>query len=265
MDVDPRPRVGELGDDPRDERRAERVQPVREAMMDHRERTGIADQDLVDAACRRVAEERRLHVGVDQRADLRQAGGEVAQDRLGVGMIERDAVARVPVAEFKAHLREQRLQRACEDNVDIGVFVVCLMCFAEPLGEQRGAEVRYGGVDPLARGEAVDADLEMAMMRIAPSRARGAQAGSDGRQVPWRLSPVDVGRTTPGGCPCDHRRLPVRRASGRRQAHDAPATSFASSRCPSSPLPSRDAALICPASPASWKRADQPAAISRER
>ena len=88
VDVDRGALVGDLRQAARDDRRAQIVELVRDAVVQAGDRAGIADQDLVGAARGGVAEERGLDIAVDQAADAAEAGREQADDRRGLIGIE---------------------------------------------------------------------------------------------------------------------------------------------------------------------------------
>ncbi len=77
MDVDAGLRVRLLGHDARQQRQAEAIELVREPVVDHREDAGVAQEHLVDAACRRIALVGGEHIAVEQPADAPARGGEL--------------------------------------------------------------------------------------------------------------------------------------------------------------------------------------------
>ena len=62
---------------------------MRDAVMEHRDNTGIADQDFICAACRRIAEKRGPDIGVDQFSDRAEFTDEEADDHRRLAGIER--------------------------------------------------------------------------------------------------------------------------------------------------------------------------------
>src|ERR1700722_16064732 len=80
VDVDTRQRVGDLGADPRQQRRAEPVELMRQAMAHDRGDAGKAEDDLVDALRRRIVRESGANVLVEGGAYLRQSRGKRARD-----------------------------------------------------------------------------------------------------------------------------------------------------------------------------------------
>jgi len=75
MDVDTGQRVSDLGDDPRQQRRAEPVEFMRQAMAHDRGDAGKAEDDLVNALRRRIVRVSRADVYVEGGAYLRQRTG----------------------------------------------------------------------------------------------------------------------------------------------------------------------------------------------
>ena len=120
VNVDAGGRVGQLGDDPRHQRRAQTVQHVRQAMMRDRRDAGIADQHLVDAARRGIALERGANIAVQQPAHVGQARGELAHhiDRRTAGWPPRRALHRRDERELAPHLVRQLPQRGIQRVAD---------------------------------------------------------------------------------------------------------------------------------------------------
>src|ERR1700738_4729679 len=83
--VDPPPgqRVGDPADDPRQQRRAEPVELMRQAVAHDRGDAGKAKDNLVDALRRRIVRESGADVLVEGGAYLRQCGGKQARDITG--------------------------------------------------------------------------------------------------------------------------------------------------------------------------------------
>jgi hypothetical protein len=71
MDVDARQRMRVLGDDARDDRQIEPVERVRETMVNDGSDAGIAEKNLIEALCRRVAVIGCTNIAVE---DLQNAG-----------------------------------------------------------------------------------------------------------------------------------------------------------------------------------------------
>ncbi len=77
VDVDAGGRVGDFRADPRQQRQAGAIQMVRQAVVDHRQDAGVAQQHLIHAAGRRVAVIGRQHIGVQQHPQAGQGQGEI--------------------------------------------------------------------------------------------------------------------------------------------------------------------------------------------
>ena len=80
MNVDPCRRMRDLGDHPRQQRRAELVKNMRQPLVNDRRDARIADQHFVDAVRRRIAVECGADIGVEQGAHARQLLGESGDD-----------------------------------------------------------------------------------------------------------------------------------------------------------------------------------------
>ncbi len=136
MDVDAGARIGDLGDDARHQRRAQLEQLMRQPVVHHRHRAGVADQDLVDAARGGIALEGGGDIAVDQPADLGQGGGEQADDGVAMIAIEPVAGLGLPIAQLAPDLRLEQAEGLFEAKPDEDVLGRALE-MAEPLWEQR--------------------------------------------------------------------------------------------------------------------------------
>jgi hypothetical protein len=146
VDVDAGAAVRHFGHDARQQRQAQLVQLVRQAVVDHGVHAGIAQQHLVDAARRRVALPGGHHVGVEHAADGRQGGCEVAQQAAGALLqhLGRGRRLALGMAQFQPHLHQQRLQRRADGVADVEVLgVLAQVGRAQAHREQRALE----GVD----------------------------------------------------------------------------------------------------------------------
>jgi ADP-ribose pyrophosphatase YjhB (NUDIX family) len=149
VDVDAGPLVGEFGDQPRDDRRAQAVQLVCDTVVEAGDRTGVADENFVSAARRGVAEERGLDIAVDQPADVAECIGEQANDRGRLIRVKGATRLRLPIAELMTDLALQFGEGGGELGGDEPVLVRgCDRLKAEAAGIQRlGKELD----DPLDR------------------------------------------------------------------------------------------------------------------
>ena len=97
VDVDAGAAVRELGDDAREQRHAELVELVREAVVDHGGEAGKREDHLVDAARGGVALEAGARVGIGKRAHIGERGGERRRHRRRVAG---RGVRRAPVSSL---------------------------------------------------------------------------------------------------------------------------------------------------------------------
>ena len=137
MNVDAGARIGEFGDDARDDRRAEAIERVGDPVMQDRGGAGIADQHLVDAARRRVADQRGGEIGVEQAADVRQFLGEQRGDLGRQAGVEGVRGLVLPIGEL-----------------DAGLFLDDGQCVTEPVGDE--AVFRRWIAAPAAQADGVE-------------------------------------------------------------------------------------------------------------
>ncbi len=179
MDVDPRCRVGDFGNHPRDEWEPQLVQRVREPVVDDGRDARVAGEHFVDAPRGRVAFVGGQNVGLEQPANLRQAAGEIANQLLRLA----SARARVGLfahkLQLERHLFDEVAARIVERVADVIVDAfVRQLPRAEPIGKEHRAQPLDDRVERFARRE-----LER-VRRAAPRSQRRvpqlAQLGDDG-------------------------------------------------------------------------------------
>ena len=164
VDVDAGVAVGDLGQDARDERHAGPVKLMRDAVHRGGEEAGVGEDHLVDRLRGGIAVEDRLGVEQQRRADRRQLGEQVVDDRVGVravgsgqaqGVDEQPAqrgelfgdVARAP-PDLRREVREEQLEHTMHE--DLGEFVqprrqrVVLSLAGEQVRE-RGGSIALAG------------------------------------------------------------------------------------------------------------------------
>ena len=124
VDVDAGGGMRQFGDDARQQRQPEFVQAVRQAVVDHRQHAGIAQQHFVDAARGRVPLVGGQHVAVDFHADLRQGGAEGAGgvDGLAGDVAVGALLQRGAVVQLDLDLAQQGVQGGIEGVGDVEVF-----------------------------------------------------------------------------------------------------------------------------------------------
>ena len=172
VDVDAGLRVGELGHHPRDERHAEAVQFVGDAVDGDRLQAGVAEDDLVVALRGRVAAEGRVHVLFERLAHVRQPAQQF--DRLLLGQrLEVDVRGFLAqfVAQRAGDLLGQLVVQAVDQAADVVLDVADVQVLPpavagvehlEEVGEDVGDRVAAGQrlvaevVEPAALGVGVD-------------------------------------------------------------------------------------------------------------
>ncbi len=223
MDVDPRAGVGQLRDDPRNDHRAELEQRMRDAMVQDRERAGVGDQYLVDAARGWIADESRLEIAVDQRARLGQRHREMADDRIGMAGVEGVAAMRLPIVELERDLLAQDRQPAGQPLGDEIILARRAAAKpAEPHRVERGGEMldRFGHLG--RRRETRDAG---ALGRAPPpGRARRVERGDRIRDLRREGCREQIRGHAPVRywMACMFIDSSTRGASGKRCSHPAP-------------------------------------------
>ena len=196
VDVDPGQGVGDVGAQPRQEGHAEAVQAVRDAVVEHRDRAGIAQHDFGHRTGGRIAGQRRLHVGHDQGAHLGQAGGELARDAARPrGQLRLGDVLPLGIEAQRApHLFDQPVERDVQGVADKIIDALVVQVGAAVVGrEQRRAHALDHLAQHLARRQLAHASL---VADVVGRFARGAQRIDDGAEMPMagagRLSVVVV-------------------------------------------------------------------------
>jgi hypothetical protein len=158
----------------RDDRRAEPVERVRDPVVQDRDDAGVADQDLVRTAGRRIAEECRADVVVDQFADRPQFRAEQAHDHARMAHVERQHRLFLPIGELAFDLPLQPFQRLPQPRLDERILALDRPCeHAEPPGKQRGDEIVERATGLVQRREARDAMT--AVLLLPPCATRAAQ------------------------------------------------------------------------------------------
>ena len=173
VDVDAGLGMGDLGDDPRQKRRPEPVEFMRQTVAHHRRDARKAKDDLVDAVRRRIELESRAHVLVGPGAYFRQNGEKRARD-----LVRRPtACARFATRmlllkrEREADLAPEGPQGFREHARHEGVSVARVQSWrAEVTRIERGHEAFDYGADRLARRQARRATA------IAAQLGSGAQS-----------------------------------------------------------------------------------------
>jgi hypothetical protein len=125
VDVDAGQRMRDLGDDPRQQRRAEPVKLMREAVAHDRGDARKAEDNFVDAFRRWIVCERGADVFVEGGADLRQSSGERARDLSRRSRVRIGPIARVLLLERKRQsdllLERRQSYRKRPSHKSIGV------------------------------------------------------------------------------------------------------------------------------------------------
>ena len=108
--------MSDLGDDPRQQRRAEPVELMRQAVAHDRGDAGKAKDNFVDALRRRIVRESGADVLVEGGAYLRQCGGKQARDITGGSTVRIGWAACVLLLERQRQfdLLLERWQRLCK-------------------------------------------------------------------------------------------------------------------------------------------------------
>ena len=177
-----------LGHDARQQRQAQRVQLVRQAVVDHRQHARIAEQHLVDAARRRVALVGGQHVGVEQARGCRAARRRTRAPWPAACSCDcGSAHARPRGAAWRSSSRacaSRAMQRGIERVADVEVLAVLAQVGrAQPHREQRALELLDHLLDGQRRRQLAAARLAGSVVGGAPVVARGAQAAHDVGQV----------------------------------------------------------------------------------
>ena len=155
----------QLRTDARQQRQPGAVQVMRQAVVDHCQHAGVAQQHLVHAARRRVAVIGRQYIGIEQRAQARQRGGEILDQaqRLGVNLQRLGLALARGVAQLKARLGQQCGQRRVQGVAHIEVFALFAQVHrAQAHGEQRATQLLENLAHRLARGQLAPALLATA-------------------------------------------------------------------------------------------------------
>jgi hypothetical protein len=183
MDIDAGFRMCDLGDDARDERRAETMEPMGDPMMDDRGQRRIGKQHLVDAAGGGIIGIPRLDIAIQRAADAGQACCEGAQDMLGAAPFLGAGDLRPGDAQLEADLGAELRKRRFERRADPGILIARIQLGrAEPEREQGGAEFAQDARQRAARWK-LDAALGMPCMGSAPVEPGLLQAIDDHAQV----------------------------------------------------------------------------------
>ena len=120
--------VRKFGHDACEQGQLQPVQLVRDAVVDHGQHAGVAQQNFVHTACGRVAVVGREHVGIEQAADAgaapRQRCAPVPARAHPSALLgwPRGPSRRAGVAQFQPRLRQQGVQRGIERVADVEVF-----------------------------------------------------------------------------------------------------------------------------------------------
>ena len=116
--------------------------------MQHRDDTGVADEDFVRTACRRIAEKSGADIGIDHLADRAELGDEETDDHRRLACIEHLRGLLLPIGKFAHHLSLQDRQRAAQSGGDEGVFARGVPGIAtEPTGKKREDEISDRALD----------------------------------------------------------------------------------------------------------------------
>ncbi|GAA3263603.1 hypothetical protein GCM10020258_29160 [Sphingomonas yabuuchiae] len=124
MDIDPGPLIGEFGDHPCHDRRAQLVQLMRDTVMQAGDGAGIAEQDLVDAARGGIGQKRRLDIAVDQFAHLRQRRTEQPRHQRRLFWRKGRVDILLPIGQLGADLAFQRGQRGEQFGRDKAILLL---------------------------------------------------------------------------------------------------------------------------------------------
>ncbi len=168
-------------------------------VVDHRQDAGIAEQDFIHAARRGVAVEGGKHVAVEQAADARQLGGELANGceraRPQRGFIA-FGVAR-GVVEFQSCLGQQPVQRRVQRMGDVQVLAfLAQIGRPQPHGKQHALQGGYHLRQRIVRRQVAPAWLQQALLAFAPLLAHLLQGEHD-------LADLEVSHCgTPRACVC---------------------------------------------------------------
>ena len=146
MDVDAGRAVGELGDDPRDERHAEGVELVREALVGDGGDAGVAEDRLVEAGRGRVALVGGAHVAAEQLPDGGQPPREIVDDLAAARLADLAVtlVVRAREQQAAAHLFVQLVSAASNR---------CRTNCRRPAAERSPAPKCAGNIDGLQVGD----------------------------------------------------------------------------------------------------------------
>ncbi|MCY1299377.1 hypothetical protein D9M70_489020 [compost metagenome] len=127
------------------------------------------------------------HVAVEQAAQRRQRGGELADDahRPVVDIVFRRATLAGGVAQLQTHLGEQIVERGVEGMADVEVLaLLAQVAGPEAHGEQRTAQGLEDLRHRLPRRQLAATQLTNPAGAAAPLATHGAQLGDDPLQLP---------------------------------------------------------------------------------
>ncbi|MNQ91517.1 hypothetical protein D3C85_1069030 [compost metagenome] len=164
-------------------------------MVDHRVHAGIADQYLVDTACRRVALEGGQHVRVQQHPQLGQGGGKALDDLDGLAgdVIAAGAIVPSGVAQLAADFAGQGVERHVQGVADVEV----LAFLAQVRRTQAHGEEGAGkGFDDMPDG---DARRQFAAAAVLQPAVLAAPLGTGVAQLADDLVELPVDRLAAGG------------------------------------------------------------------
>jgi hypothetical protein len=184
VDVDAGGRVGEFGDDTGQQRHAEPVQGMRQAVMNGRQRPWIAENDFVDTASGRISTVGGLDIAVEEDTNVGQSGSELAHDLDRLLLDGRGVDLRVVAGnmlQFQAHLVYETAQRDVEGVANIEIFAVSLLQVgrAEAHRKECAAQPLDDVAQSVAGWKLAGARFEGAVLREAPALTCSAQIADD--------------------------------------------------------------------------------------
>ncbi|MNN30492.1 hypothetical protein D3C81_1441420 [compost metagenome] len=151
---------------------------VGDAVVDHRDDAGVAQQHFVDAARGRVATEGGHHVVVEQTAQPRQGQGERLDDmpRLPLDLLARPRAGAGGMAQLQADLLQQGVERRVEGVADVEVFALqAQVGWPQEHGKQCSRQRLDHLAHDLARWQLALVWFAAAAMPGHPIAARGTQ------------------------------------------------------------------------------------------